>query len=95
MYKEAPFSIYTPTFFKNALCKGAPQSWFFPEFSGNHRAMRNAKQMCSTCSVSTQCLEYGKRTGSSGIWGGLTLSEGRNRKRVSKKTNQQQKKESK
>jgi WhiB family redox-sensing transcriptional regulator len=89
-----PFIFQTPTFFKDALCKGAPQDWFFPEFSGNHRGIRQAKQLCSTCPVSDKCLEYGKETLSSGVWGGITLDRGNIRRRK-KSTNQQQKEETK
>jgi WhiB family redox-sensing transcriptional regulator len=91
---STPFNLYTPLFFKDALCKGAPQEWFFPEFSGNHRGIRQAKQLCSTCPVSNKCLEYGKETGSSGVWGGITLDRGNIRRRK-KSTNQQQKEETK
>ncbi len=89
-----PFIFQTPTFFKDALCKGAPQDWFFPEFSGNHRGIRQAKQLCSACSVSEECLAYGMKTKSSGVWGGITLDRGNNRRRK-KSTNQQQKEETK
>ena len=89
-----PFIFQTPTFFKDALCKGAPQDWFFPEFSGNHRGIRQAKQLCSTCPVSEQCLAYGVETNSSGVWGGITLDRGNIRRRK-KSTNQQQKEETK
>ncbi len=91
---STPFNLYTPLFFKDALCKGAPQDWFFPEFSGNHRGIRQAKQLCSTCPVSEQCLAYGVETKSSGVWGGITLDRGNNRRRK-KSTNQQQKEETK
>ena len=91
---STPFNLYTPLFFKDALCKGAPQEWFFPEFSGNHRGIRQAKQLCSTCPVSEQCLAYGMETNSSGVWGGITLDRGNNRRRK-KSTNQQQKEETK
>ncbi len=91
---STPFNLYTPLFFKDALCKGAPQDWFFPEFSGNHRGIRQAKQLCSTCPVSEQCLAYGMETNSSGVWGGITLDRGNNRRRK-KSTNQQQKEETK
>jgi hypothetical protein len=36
--------------------------------------------------VSEQCLEYGKETGSSGVWGGVTLDRG-NTRRKRKPTN--------
>jgi hypothetical protein len=91
---STPFNLYTPLFFKDALCKGAPQAWFFPEFSGNHRGIRQAKQLCSTCPVSEQCLAYGVETNSSGVWGGITLDRGNIRRRK-KSTNQQQKEETK
>jgi WhiB family redox-sensing transcriptional regulator len=38
--------------------------------------IRHAKQICDTCPVSMQCLEYAMRAEiRSGIWGGLTTDE--------------------
>lgn len=87
---SSAFNIYTPTFFKDALCKGAPQDWFFPDHAGNHKGIRQAKLLCTTCSVSDACLQYGKETDSSGVWGGITLDRGHARIKRNKKTNQQQ-----
>lgn len=87
---SSPFNFQTPTFFKDALCKGAPQDWFFPEFSGNHRGIRQAKQLCSACSVSEQCLAYGMKTNSSGVWGGITLDRGNIKKKKRIQIQQQQ-----
>jgi hypothetical protein len=44
--------------------------------------------------VSEKCLEYGKETLSSGVWGGIRLDRG-NIRRKRKSTNQQQKEETK
>ena len=87
---SSPFSFQTPTFFKDALCKGAPQDWFFPEHYGNHKGIRQAKKLCSTCPVSGECLAYGVETLSSGVWGGITLDRGNIRKQRRNQKNQQQ-----
>ena len=86
---DSPFNFQTPTFFKDALCKGAPQDWFFPEHYGNHGGMQQAKQLCSACSVSEQCLAYGMETKSVGIWGGITLNKGNVRKQRRNQKQQQ------
>lgn len=68
--------------FSKAACIGAPWEVFFPTYNqeGNGRKvtkkqMAAAREYCAVCPVSEQCLEYGCRTDSVGIWGGVFLSE--------------------
>ena len=60
-----------------ALCAGWPEP-FFPA-DGNDF---DAKQICSSCEVRTECLDYAlARNERFGIWGGLSERERRNLKR--------------
>lgn len=48
----------------------------FPEVSTNHPQWREAKEMCATCPVRNQCLEYALRNDERwGVWGGLLPEE--------------------
>jgi len=53
-----------------AACKGMDPSIFFPE-RGDVATMRLAKSVCSTCTVSEQCYNYGLME-QSGVWGGFS-----------------------
>lgn len=74
-----------------ANCKNSPTRWWFPNHGDSGEDVRNRKQavrMCLMCKVRKDCLQYGIKTSSSGIWGGVTLDRGSNRKlgiRVSNK----------
>ena len=51
---------------------------FFPE---RGESGRQAKAICAVCPVRRPCLEFGLRTRSSGVWGGLTDRERRQLRR--------------
>ena len=53
-----------------AACKGMNPTVFFPE-RNNPNAVKQAKTVCATCPVSTQCGEAGQ-TEQTGIWGGVS-----------------------
>jgi hypothetical protein len=38
---------------------------------------KQAKAICSECVMKDECLAYGKATNSYGIWGGITLTNGK------------------
>lgn len=95
MYKaetQTAFNVDTPEWFEQAACKDAPKAWFFPAFGGQTKEIEQAKKICSTCPVKEKCLKYGKKTRSSGIWGGKTLTLGYARKPKNKKNNNKEKK---
>jgi WhiB family redox-sensing transcriptional regulator len=77
--------IFEPiTWQRDALCRGRPTDWFFPDdSSGNHNGSltltdRQAKALCVRCPVRRECLEYGLHD-EYGIWGGTRPSERRGR----------------
>jgi WhiB family transcriptional regulator, redox-sensing transcriptional regulator len=63
-----------------AACKSAPPELFFPiSASGaGERDAAQARQICSSCRVRSECLAYALETRQvHGIWGGTTEDERR------------------
>jgi len=64
---------------ERALCAQTDPEAFFPEKGGS---TREAKKICMTCEVRTECLEYALANDERfGIWGGLSERERRKLKR--------------
>lgn len=58
-----------------ALCAQTDPEAFFPE---KGETPTTAKQICTTCPLQRQCLQYALTTGQDyGIWGGTTRNERR------------------
>jgi WhiB family redox-sensing transcriptional regulator len=67
------------TWQERALCAQTDPEAFFPEKGGS---TREAKRICSTCEVRSECLEYAlEHDERFGIWGGLSERERRRAKR--------------
>ena len=63
-----------------AKCLNADPDVFFPEKGGS---TREAKRICSECTVRVQCLEYAlEHDERFGIWGGMSERERRKLKRL-------------
>ncbi len=63
----------------DALCAQTDPEAFFPEKGGS---TRDAKRICTSCDVRSQCLEYALHNDERfGIWGGLSERERRKLKR--------------
>ncbi|AJT42749.1 transcription factor WhiB [Psychromicrobium lacuslunae] len=59
----------------DALCAQTDPEAFFPEKGGS---TRDAKKVCGSCNVRSQCLEYALSNDERfGIWGGLSERERR------------------
>ncbi|QAV69964.1 WhiB family transcriptional regulator [Salinibacterium sp. UTAS2018] len=59
----------------DSLCAQTDPEAFFPEKGGS---TRDAKKICSSCEVRSQCLEYALENDERfGIWGGLSERERR------------------
>ena len=64
---------------ERALCAQTDPEAFFPEKGGS---TREAKRVCTSCEVRSQCLEYALANDERfGIWGGLSERERRKLKR--------------
>jgi WhiB family transcriptional regulator, redox-sensing transcriptional regulator len=70
------------TWQERALCAQTDPEAFFPEKGGS---TREAKKVCLSCEVRTECLEYAlEHDERFGIWGGMSERERRKlKKRVS------------
>lgn len=63
----------------DALCAQTDPEAFFPEKGGS---TRDAKKICSSCEVRSECLEYALQNDERfGIWGGLSERERRKLRR--------------
>jgi WhiB family redox-sensing transcriptional regulator len=59
----------------DSLCAQTDPEAFFPEKGGS---TRDAKKICTSCEVKTECLEYALANDERfGIWGGLSERERR------------------
>ncbi|WBU37795.1 WhiB family transcriptional regulator [Homoserinibacter sp. YIM 151385] len=63
----------------DSLCAQTDPEAFFPEKGGS---TRDAKRICASCEVRSQCLEYALENDERfGIWGGLSERERRKLRR--------------
>jgi len=63
----------------DALCAQTDPEAFFPEKGGS---TRDAKKICTTCEVKSECLQYALQNDERfGIWGGLSERERRKLRR--------------
>ncbi len=62
---------------ENAACANEDPELFFPEgAAGRSVKVAQAKQICATCPVAVQCLQFAiSNEIVDGIWGGTTASE--------------------
>lgn len=62
-----------------AVCRGSNVNVFFPE-AGQGDKVKQARAICATCPVTSECLELGMQEGNEehGIYGGKTGRERRN-----------------
>ena len=76
---EPDQALKDPTWQDLALCAETDPESFFPEKGGS---TREAKQVCRSCEVRAECLEYAlEHDERFGIWGGMSERERRRLKR--------------
>lgn len=62
-----------PAWHLDAACRGADPNLFFPE---RGEPTSEAKRICASCPVQTECLEYGVvENPIAGIWGGRAFRD--------------------
>ena len=60
----------------DAKCLDADPELFFPENAESPNMVRYAQTMfCNSCPVRAECYEFGMRTASHGIWGGVLVTQ--------------------
>lgn len=71
----APDRDGTGDWTERGSCRQTDPELFFPDRSATHFA-REAKQVCRTCAVTAECLEYALTNREEyGVWGGLSARE--------------------
>lgn len=74
---------YWDVSWKQAACINEPKETFYPELGKQFtRTVLAAKDICNSCPIQLQCLEYGQANEEYGIWGGLTPEERKGKIRV-------------
>jgi WhiB family redox-sensing transcriptional regulator len=58
-------------------CKGFPTNWWFPEFNNRETKVNVSKaiEICKSCEITEQCLDYALRNETHGVWGGMKETE--------------------
>lgn len=65
-----------------AACSGYHHALFFPVGDTDETSIERAREICMTCAVNEDCLEYALETNQrAGIWGGTTEDERRSLRR--------------
>ncbi len=65
-----------------AACAGYPDDLFFPASEAEERLTETALEVCASCQVTSECLDYALESNQrSGIWGGTTEKERRSLRR--------------
>ena len=62
---------------EKASCIGVPIEYFFDKYLEDEDIAIEVINLCKNCPVKTECLNYGIKTKSTGIWGGRWLGSGR------------------
>lgn len=79
--------VRRPDWFDTAACRTLPSAMFFTNTvladRDDTREVLEAKQVCHTCPVRTECLAFGLEE-RHGIWGGRTPDERRRIRRVAR-----------
>jgi WhiB family redox-sensing transcriptional regulator len=54
-------------------CKGFPTHWWFPEINNRETKVNVSKaiDICKSCQLVKQCLDYALRNETHGVWGGM------------------------
>ena len=67
--------VESPDWYEHAECRGAPPELFFPE---RGESTKPAKEMCTVCPVSVECLAWAlDHREKFGVWGGTSERERR------------------
>jgi WhiB family redox-sensing transcriptional regulator len=69
-------TVPSPAWHAHAACLGHPPNLFFPDHRNCIRQVRQAKAICATCPVTSECLAFAlEQDETFGIFGGLTPVE--------------------
>ena len=57
---------------EQAACKDVDPDLFFPDGKNKREQEHKAKQVCASCPIVTDCLQFAIDNDQIGIWGGTT-----------------------
>lgn len=60
-----------------ALCAGTDTELYFDKYETNQELAIEIDRLCMSCPVIKECFDYGVRTESFGVWGGIFLNDGK------------------
>lgn len=60
-----------------SVCNGQKIWRFYEGYESSTRVAIQTDQMCLSCPVRNQCLQYGMENNEWGVWGGIYLSNGK------------------
>lgn len=60
-----------------ALCKGFDTNDFFDNYEESDNYARVVDEVCLSCPVMKQCLQFGTENKEQGVWGGVYLIAGK------------------
>lgn len=59
-----------------AACRGMERDYFFDIYEEDKTLARQIDQVCLSCPVIQDCLEFGQEMRGWGVWGGVYLTDG-------------------
>lgn len=62
---------------EEALCSSMPVNFFFDDYLNDDDIAIKVNELCKSCPVQVECLNFGLDTKSTGIWGGRWLQGGK------------------
>jgi hypothetical protein len=60
-----------------ALCAGTDTELYFDKYELDQDVARQIDRQCLSCPVIKECFDYGVKTESFGVWGGVFLNDGK------------------
>jgi WhiB family redox-sensing transcriptional regulator len=73
----------TPQWFEHAACRGLDPNIFFAENAGKHNVYVAAIEICHSCPVKQDCLDYAIVTRQEhGMWGGMSERQRRRERKA-------------
>jgi hypothetical protein len=60
-----------------ALCAGTDTELYFDKYELDQDIARDIDRRCLSCPVIKECFDYGVKTESFGVWGGVFLNDGK------------------
>ena len=60
-----------------SLCRGMDPEWFCDKYEASSKIAKQVDQICLSCPVMSECLQWGLDNSEWGVWGGIYLTSGK------------------